>query len=421
MKYVDILIKNIGELITMAGPNAPRIKEQMNDIGNIHNAAIAIHHGSIVSVGPQDQVCREYDGIQTIQANGKLVTPGFVDPHTHPVFAGTRENEFEMRIAGATYQEIAKKGGGIRNSARKLQAIDKSTLREATRLRMLRFLHLGTTTIEAKSGYGLSTESEIKSLEVIQELSKELPLDIVPTFLGAHEIPDEYRQNRQAYIDLIINEMIPQVAGRKLAKYCDVFCEDHVFTIEESRQILSSAMKAGLSPKLHADELTYTGGAELAGQLHATSADHLMAVMDQGIQSLQQSGVIAVLLPATTFFLGLSRYAPARKMIESGVAVALATDFNPGSCMTQSMPMVLTISALYLKMTPAEALTASTINSACAIGMQNQVGSLMVGKQADLLLWQVPNLAYVPYHFGDNLIRMVIKRGKILIENSPHY
>lgn len=418
MQYVDLLIENIGELVTMFGPNCPRIGSQMQDVGIITHAAIAIHQGKIVALGPQTEISQKYTGIQNIQANGQLVTPGFVDPHTHPVFAATRENEFEMRVRGATYQEIAKAGGGIRNSARKLQKADKASLKAAARQRVLRFLHLGTTTIEAKSGYGLSTESELKSLEIIQELAQELPIDIVATFLGAHEIPDEYRSNRQAYIELLVHEMIPQVAKRGLAKYCDIFCEDHVFTVEESRYILEAARQAGLAPKLHADELTYTGGAELAGQVKAISADHLVAISDQGIRSLQQSGVIAVLLPATTFFLGSQRYAPARKMIEAGVAVAMATDFNPGSCMTQSMPFVLTVAGLYLKMSPQEALTATTINSACAIGMQEYVGSLMVGKKADLVIWQASHIAYLPYHFGDNLIRMVVKNGKIVVEYS---
>ncbi len=414
MHEVDMIVDEIKELATLNGPNRPRIGLEMQELGIVHDAAIAIQDGKILETNAQQAIHQKYKARQIIHAQGHLVTPGFVDPHTHPVFAATREQEFAMRVQGATYQDIAKAGGGIRNSARRFQKANKSDIQELTRKNLWRFLNLGTTTIEAKSGYGLSTEAEIKSLEILQELQNTIPLDIVPTFLGAHEIPDEYRQNRRQYIDLIISEMIPLVAQRKLAQYCDVFCETHVFTVEETREILEAGKKFGLLPKLHADELTPTGGAELAAEMHATSADHLVAISDKGIQDMQKSGTVAVLLPATTFFLGSSKYAPGRKMIDAGVPVALATDFNPGSSMTQSMPLVLTIACLYLKMMPSETLAATTINSACAIGMQEHVGSLVPGKQADLLIWDCNSVAYLPYHFGDNLVHTVIKKGKVI-------
>lgn len=413
-----MLITNIAELVTAAGPDKPRIGQEMSNLQISRNASIAILKDRILEVGKESELIQKYDAEKIIDAKGGLVTPGFVDPHTHPVFACTREEEFEMRVKGATYTEIAKAGGGIRNSARKLQNIPKNQLKEASRERILEFLNTGTTTIEAKSGYGLSTDSEIKSLEIIIELEKELELDIIPTFLGAHEIPDTYQNNREEYIRILIEEMIPIVAQRKLAKYCDIFCEDHVFNIEESRKILKAAKKHGLELKLHADELVPLGGAELSAELGAVSADHLVAISQEGIESMVESKVIAVLLPATTFYLGSSKYAPARKMIEAGVAVALSSDFNPGSSVTQSMPLVLTIASLYLKMTPAEAIIASTINSACAIGMEKEVGSIVAGKKADIVIWSIDNYKKIAYHFGHNFVRKVIKAGKIVVNRS---
>ena len=417
MPDADLLVRNIGELVTIAGPDAPRVGEQMQQLGIINQAAIAIQNGKIMALGPEREIVPCWQAAHSIDAGGALVTPGLVDPHTHPVFAASREQEFAMRVSGASYLEIAKAGGGIRNSARKLQHADKLTLKREVCRRLDRFLRLGTTTIEAKSGYGLSTASELKSLEILSELTAEHPLDIVSTFLGAHEIPDEYQHDREGYIRLLIDEMIPEVARRKLADYCDIFCEEHVFTIEESRRILQAARQAGLKLKLHADELTALGGAELAAELQAVSADHLVAVSDAGIARMSANGVIAVLLPATTFYLASSQYAPARKMIDAGVAVALSTDFNPGSSMTQSLPLVLTLACLYLKMLPCEALVAVTINSACAIGMAEKVGSLQIGKQADLVIWQADNYRYLPYHFGDNLAAIVIKSGNVVSDN----
>ncbi|NUM33917.1 MAG: imidazolonepropionase [Candidatus Brocadiae bacterium] len=416
MNFFDLVVYNIGELVTMDGADQPRTGKEMANIGVLENAAILVDNGKIVAVSQDQNTISQWQAKEKIDAMQSLVTPGFVDPHTHPVFAASREKEFCMRIRGVKYEEIAKKGGGIRNSARKLRETPKNTLRDLTRKRLNRFLALGTTTIEAKSGYGLSYDSEIASLEVLAEIGQDHALDIVPTFMGAHEIPDEYRSNREEYIRIVIDKMIPEVARRKLAKYCDVFCETHVFTLEETKRILQAAHEHGLLSKLHADELSYTGGAELAASLKATSAEHLVAISDKGIEEMAKEKVIAVLLPATTFFLGSSRYAPARKMIDAGVAIALSTDFNPGSSMTQSMPIVLTIAGLYLRMTPEEALTASTINAACAIGKEKEVGSIVPGKQADFLIWQASHYEYLPYHFGDNLLHSVFKKGKIVYQ-----
>ena len=411
----DLIIHNIGELVTVDGPNKPRIKEEMQNLGIIRQGAIVIKEDKIIDIGKEEEILKNWKSKEKIDAQGQLVTPGFVDPHTHPIFAATREKEFGMRIRGASYEEIAKSGGGIRNSVRKLQQTPKEKLKELAKNRLDRFLYLGTTTIEAKSGYGLSTEAEIKSLEILTELEQEHPIDIVTTFLGAHEVPDEFQNDREGYIKLLIDEMIPKVAQKKLAKYCDIFCEKHVFNIEESRKILQAAKKAGFELKLHADELHALGGAELAAELQAISADHLVTISDKGIEGMAQHGVMAVLLPATTFFLGSKKYAPGRKMIDAGVGVALSTDFNPGSSMTQSIPMVLTIAGLYLRILPSEALVATTINSACAIGMQDKVGSITKGKQADILIWKIDNYGYLPYHFGDNLLKKVIKAGKIVV------
>ncbi|MBP7020965.1 MAG: imidazolonepropionase [Planctomycetes bacterium] len=418
MKNCDLICFNIGELVTVAGENAPRLREKMGHLEFVKNAAIAVIDGRIVGVGTEEDVLKNWKSECMLDAKGCLVTPGFVDPHTHPVFAGSRENEFAMRVAGKTYLEIAEAGGGIRNSVKRFQQSSKEELRPVVLGYLNRFLKLGTTTIEAKSGYGLSTAAELLSLELLEELKEEVALDIIPTFLGAHDIPAEFRENPKEYVRILQEEMIPAVAERKLAKYCDIFCEKGVFELEDSRKILETAREYGFLLKLHADELSPLGGAELAASLKAVSADHLVAISDQGIKDMAEAGVVAVLLPATTFFLGSCKYAPARKMVEAGVPVALATDFNPGSCMTQSMPLVLTIACLYLRLSIEEVFVATTINSACAIGMEKEVGSLMVGKKADFVLWNASHYSYLPYHFGDNLVRIVVKAGKVVVDNG---
>jgi imidazolonepropionase len=414
MQRADLIVANIGELVTVSGPNRPRLGQEMQELGILQKAALAIRKDKIAAVGAHEDIITNWQARRILDAQGLLITPGLVDPHTHPVFAASRENEFDMRIKGATYQQIAEAGGGIRNSVRRLREMPKEDLKKAVLARLDRFLKLGTTTIEAKSGYGLSLEAETKSLEILQELAAEHPIGIVPTFLGAHEVPDEYRDRRAEYVRVLIEEMIPVIAEKKLARYCDIFCEKGVFEIEESRKILEAARRHGLGLKLHADEFARLGGAELAAEVKAISADHLMAVSEAGIAAMKTAGVVAVLLPATTFFLRGRDYAPARKMIEAGVAVALATDFNPGSSMTQSLRLTMTIACLYLEMYPAETLVATTINSACAIGMEEKIGSLMPGKQADIVIWDATDYRYLPYHFGDNLVKTVIKSGKII-------
>lgn len=415
MNTCDLMCINIGELLTIAGENRPRIGKEMSELGLLHDSAIAVKNGRIVAIGDNKKIQEEWTAENIIDANYKLVTPGFVDSHTHPVFAGSRESEFNMRVKGATYKEIASAGGGIVKSVTQFRNANYDEIKNATCHRMERFLQLGTTTIEAKSGYGLDTESELQSLRLIKDLKNLVPIDVVPTFLGAHDIPVEYRNNPQEYVRILCEEMIPKVAKEDLALYCDVFCEKNVFELEDSEKILETAKKYNMKLKLHADELSCLGGAELAAKLSAVSADHLVNISDKGIEALAKAGVIAVLLPATTFFLGSNKYAPARKMVDSGVPVALATDFNPGSCMTQSMQLVLTIATLYLHLSLAEVFVAATINGACAIGMEQEVGSLMVGKSADFVIWNAQNYFYVPYHFGDNLVDRVIKRGQMVV------
>jgi imidazolonepropionase len=413
-----LLIKNSRQVLTLSSPaEGPRTQTDMQNLEIIQGGAVAIADDKIIAVGKTDDVLSEIEmdkNTKIIDAENRVVLPGFVDPHTHPVFAATREEEFEMRIKGKSYQEIAEAGGGIRSSVRNLRKCSKEELIKLTLPRLDRFLSYGTTTIEAKSGYGLSLEDEMKSLEVIKYSNEIHPVDLIPTFLGAHEIPDEYKDRKSEYIDLLTKEIIPEVAERKLAVFCDVFCEKGVFNLEESEKILETAKKYGLKPRLHADQLSAFGGAQLAAKVKAISADHLERISDQGIEMMKKAGVIAILLPGATFGLGLKEYAPARKMIDSGLAVALATDFNPGSSMTESMPMILSLSCLMMRMTPAEAITASTINSAYAVDKGDVIGSLKPGKKADLIIWEVENYKSIPYHFGVNLVHQVIKDGKVV-------
>ena len=395
----------------------PRTGDHMEDVGIIEDGAVAISEGKIVEVGKTEEVLGQIKidkETKVVDAKDKVVSPGFVDCHTHPVFAETREEEFEMRIKGKTYQEIAASGGGIKSSVKALRSKSKQELIRLALPRLDRMLSYGTTTIEAKSGYGLSLEDEIKMLEVIEELNRIHPIDLVPTFLGAHEVPQEYKDRRDEYIELIIDGMIPEVAKRELAIFCDVFCEKGVFDIEESKKILTAAKNHGFKLKLHADQLTSLGGAKLAAQLGAVSADHLEFIDQEGIQMMKESGVIGVLLPGACFGLGIRDYPPARKMIDQGLAMALATDFNPGSSMTESMPIILSLACLMMRMTPAEAVVASTINSAYAVDNGKEIGSIEKGKKADLVIWNVQNYKEIPYHFGVNLVDRVIKDGRIL-------
>ncbi len=414
-KKATLLIKNIGQLITMVGP-VPRLGPQMKELGLIENGGVAVTGDDILAVGPSDEIegrAQLAEGCRVIDADGMVATPGFVDPHTHPVFSMTREKEFEMRILGKGYMEIAEAGGGIRASVRDLRNTPVDLLKQRTTRRLDRLLAHGITTIEAKSGYGLSTESEIKQLEIIRDLNQTHPIDLVPTFLGAHEVPDEYRDRREAYIELVINEMLPKVVSEGLAEFSDIFCEEGVFNIEDSRRIQQAAKDSGLGLKFHADELKSTGGAGLAASMGAVSADHLVHISEADIRAMAESGTVAVLLPGTTFSLAGSKYAPARKMIKAGVAVALSTDCNPGSSHTESMPLIISLAALQMKMTAAEAISAVTVNAACAIKRQDRIGRLQVGCLADLVLWEINDYRELPYHYGVNLAHLVIKRGKV--------
>ena len=380
--------------------------------------ALALEDGRIRAIDTPEKLQEMFADARRIDGAGCWALPGFVDPHTHPVFFKTREGEFALRVMGKSYEEIAAAGGGIRNSVRVFRQASFDELSELTYQRIRRFLEFGTTTIEAKSGYGLSLEDELKSLRILKKVAELLPITIVPTFLGAHEVPDEYQRDREKYVDLIINEMIPRVAEEKLAKFCDVFCEKDVFTVAQSERILLAAKDHGLQPKLHADELFYTGGAELAAKVGAISADHLLKISAEGIRSMADAGVVPVLLPGTTFFLGKSGYAPARQMIDAGMPVAIATDFNPGSSMTQNMQLMLTLSALYLKMTSAEVITAATRNAARAIAREDRVGTLETGKDADIVLLDIPGHEYLPYHYGVNHVRKVIRHGRVVFERQ---
>jgi len=406
----EIIFYNIGKVITPLGTLA---------YGELHEStdqAIRVVGGKIHSQGDSNHILAEHPNVPGIDCEGKTMIPAFVDPHTHPVFWKTRQAEFKMRLQGKDYEEIAEAGGGIRNSVRAFREASYEQILEITRERLEAFYHYGTLTLEAKSGYGLSLEDEIKALEVIKVLSDELPLTIVPTFLGAHEIPDEYRDKPDRYVDIVINEMIPMVAEKKLAKFCDVFCEKNVFSVEQSEKILNAAKEHGLRPKIHADELNPFGGAELAARVGAISADHLIEVSDKGIEDMQKSGVIPVLLPATTFFLRKKKYAPARKMIERGMVVSLSTDCNPGSSFSESLPMIISLAAVQMKLTAAEALSAVTVNAAVAIDRGGKIGQLVAGYQADVVIWDMADYRELPYHYGVNLVSKVVKRGKPVVQ-----
>lgn len=422
MIQADLIIEGAAELLTLTGAgNRPRRGEEMGDLGIIQCGALAARRGKIAWVGPAADLLtsvRPMAFCKLIDAYGKTVMPGLVDPHTHLVFAGSRENEFAMRIRGKTYLEIAAAGGGINATVAATRQASKAELTFAARRSLNRMLPLGTTTVEAKSGYGLDLETEIKMLEVIQGLNQDDTVTVVPTFMGAHEIPPEFRQDPEAYVDLVIARMIPAVAERKLARFCDVFCETGVFSVAQTERIFRAAQTAGMETRVHADELTDLGGAAMAARMKARTADHLLYANDDGIRAMAQAGVIAVLLPGTAYFLHMQRYARARDMIAAGVPVALATDFNPGSCMTESMPLIMNMACAQMRMLPAEAITAATINAAWAIGEQDRIGTLEVGKQADLLVLDAPNHEHLCYHFGVNLVERVVKDGKVVAERG---
>ncbi len=417
----DLVIFNANELITMNTKfGAPRIGENMSEISIIDNGAIGVKDDRIIYVGTTDELISKFslNEIKTkIDAKNKLVTPGFVDPHTHIIFDGSRENELQMKLDGKSYLEILQAGGGILKTVRETRKASLEKLVLNGKKILDRMMNYGTTTVEAKSGYGLSTESELKILKVLQILNEEHPLDIVSTFLGAHAIPLEYKDKPDDYVELIISDMIPKIVKEGLAEFCDVFCEKGIFSIEHSRKILKTALRYGLKPQIHIDEIADTNGALLAAELKAIQTGHLLKSNDNGLKAMAEAGVIATLLPGTPFCLMLKEYAPARKMIELEVPIALATDLNP-NCWTESMQMIISLACYLMKLSPAEALTAATINSACAIDRQDQIGSLEIGKKADIIIFDVPNYNFLPYQFGVNLVSKVIKNGKILVNNN---
>ncbi|MFX4262149.1 imidazolonepropionase [Pelotomaculum propionicicum] len=415
----DLVLVNAGQLVTVAGSSgAPKRGDDLASIGVIEDGAVAVRGGRITAVGTTREVLERVEtgpSTKILDAAGLVVLPGLVDPHTHLVFAGSREDEFVLKIQGASYLEILKDGGGILSTVRAVRSASKERLYHSARKNLDVMLCQGTTTAEVKSGYGLTTADELKMLEVIDDLNRSHPVDLAPTFLGAHAVPLEYKDNLEGYLSLIMDEMLPAAAGRGLAEFCDVFCEEGVFSVGQSRQILQAAIELGLKPKIHADEIVSLGGAELAAAVGAVSADHLMAVSDEGVRVLARSGTVAVLLPATTFCLMSGRYAPARKMIGEGVAVALASDFNPGSCPVNSLQVVMGIACRQLKMTPAEVISAATINAAHAIGRGHYIGSIEAGKKADLVVFDAPSYNYLPYCFGTNLVKTVVKNGEIVV------
>ncbi len=414
-----LVLKNISQVVTLKGEPGPRKGKDMSELGIIENGAIMIRADRIVWVGPTKSLpIREpHEKIETFDALGLglMALPGFVDAHTHPIFGGTRAIEYDMRCAGKTYQKIAASGGGIAASVRQLRAATVDQLVERAERYFRLFLAHGTTTIEAKTGYGLSADNEWKSLKALELARSRSRLEVIPTFLGAHAIPEEYRQSRTKYVRLLTDEMIPKVAREDLAEFCDVFCDSDYFTVEESRTILQAAKAAGLGLRIHADQLSHSGGAQLAAELRAASADHLECIDANDIKALKRAGTVATLLPATAFNLGLTQYPPARKLVSAGVPVALATNFNPGSCFNLNMQLVLSIACSQMKMTPAEAITAATINGACSLGISARVGSIEEGKQADIVLMDVGDYRELPYFFGVNHCVVVIKKGNVII------
>ena len=409
-----LLITNIGLLATPTGTTAQGGSAQ-GQVRFLKDAWVRICNGRICAMGTgEPEVCGEE---QFLDAGGRLVTPGLVDAHTPLVFGGWRANELALKLQGVPYLDILAQGGGILSSVRSTREATQEALAQKASLALDEMLSFGTTTCEAKSGYGLSLEEELKQLRAIKALNERHPMDLVATFMGAHAVPKEYKEDREAYIRLICQEMIPAVAEEKLAEFCDVFCETGVFSPEESEKILNCGKAHGLIPKIHADEIDPIGGSQLAGKIGAISAEHLIVCPDAGIEAMAQSGTVACLLPATSLYLGAT-FAPARKMVEAGVPVAMATDFNPGSCPCLNMQLVMNLGCLRYRLTPEEVLTAVTLNGAAAINRAEFIGSLEPGKQGDLVIWDAPDLNYICYRMGSNLTYAVVKNGKLYHKNT---
>ncbi len=410
------LIKNIGLLASPAGTKAKSGHAQ-GEITQLKNAYVLIEDGRIVGIGSGAVDRRLYADARILDAKGRLVTPGLVDAHTHLVFGGWRAHELPLKMAGVPYLQILAEGGGILSTVKATREASEEELIQKAEMALQEMLSLGTTTCEAKSGYGLNLADEIKQMKAVAKLNQRQSVQLVSTLMAAHAMPPEYKDNRQGFIDLIIHEIIPATAREQLADFCDIFCETGVFSPEESREILLAAKKHGLGLKIHADEIDAIGGSELAGELGAISAEHLIAIEESGIKALAEGGTIACLLPATSFYLD-KPYAPARELIKAGVPVAVATDFNPGSCPGLNLQLCINLACLKYKMQPAEVLTAVTLNAAAAIGLADEIGSLEPGKQADLLIWDAPDLDFLCYRFGSNLVSSVFKKGELVAQNG---
>jgi imidazolonepropionase len=414
----SLLIRGASQIVTVSG-RAPRRGKALSDIGVLRGGAVLLREGVISAVGPAAEIekLKESKSAEVLDLDGRVLLPGFVDSHTHLIHAASRAEEYELKIQGAGYEEIARKGGGILNSVGKLRAATVQDLKSRARTFLERFAEHGTTSIEAKSGYGLDVTSELRILSLHKELDAEQPLEIVSTFLGAHAVPAEYRDKpngTSAYMQLLEQELIPEVAENGLAEYCDVFCERSAFSIAESRQVLLAGKKHGLRPRVHAEQLSNTGATRLGIKLGAASCDHLEYLKPADIRALAKSKTTATLLPGCDFHLGLKRYPPARKLIDEGAIVALATDFNPGTSPTLSMPMVLSLACTQLRMTPAEAITAATLNAAYSLGRHKRIGSIEAGKQADLAVFEVADYREIPYYFGVNTCWLTMKRGEVV-------
>jgi len=411
----DLLVHNAGQLMTIAS-DGPQSGREMGRLGVCHDGAVAVRDGYIVKVGASSELRSEVKAQRVIDASGRVVMPGFVDPHTHLVFVGSRVNEFEMRLSGATYLDIMAAGGGIMSTVRAVRGASDEELLEQSRARADDMLAQGTTTAEVKTGYGLTTADEMKCLRVIQHLDRTHPMDLIPTFLGAHAVPEEYRGRADDYTELVIQEMLPAVAAQRgLACFCDVFCDEGAFTLKQARKVLVAAEALGLGLKIHADEFAALGAAKMAAEMGAVSADHLIRTPREEMGSLADSGTVAVLLPGTPFGLGEREFARAQDWLEVGVAVALATDLNPGTCYCGSMPFLIALGCRYMGLTPAQAVVAATLNAAYAIGQGSRVGSLEPGKVADLIVLNTDDYRDLAYRFGGNLVATVIKAGKVVV------